>query len=143
MSVTLHTSLGDLKLELFCEQAPKTTKVSYSSYTLNPLSPSSSLPTLPSPTPLMSRCRCGVGQNFLALCASGVYDGTVFHRLMRGFMMQGGDPTGTGKGGSAYHGGRLDDEVVDALTHNARGILSMANKGPNTAGNTTPTHSVA
>ena len=58
----------------------------------------------------------------------------MFHRNIRGFIVQGGDPTGTGKGGAAYHGGRLEDEIVDALKHNARGIVSMANKGPNTAG---------
>ena len=73
-------------------------------------------------------------QNFLALCASGAYDGTSFHRNLKGFIIQGGDVSGTGRGGAAYHGGRLEDELVDALQHNARGVVSMANKGPNTAG---------
>ena len=57
-AVTLHTSLGDLKAEIFCEEVPRT------------------------------------AENFLALCASGYYDGTLFHRNIRGFMIQGGDPTG-------------------------------------------------
>jgi peptidyl-prolyl cis-trans isomerase-like 3 len=57
-SVTLHTSLGDIKLEVYCEEVPRTT------------------------------------ENFLALAASGYYNGTLFHRNIRGFMIQGGDPTG-------------------------------------------------
>jgi cyclophilin family peptidyl-prolyl cis-trans isomerase len=57
-AVTLHTSLGDLKVEVFCEEVPRT------------------------------------AENFLALCASGAYTGTLFHRNIRGFMIQGGDPTG-------------------------------------------------
>ena len=61
MSVSLHTDLGDLKLELYCQKCPKT---------------------------------C---ENFLALCASGRYDNTIFHRNIPGFMVQGGDPTNTGK----------------------------------------------
>ena len=135
MAVTLHTSLGDLKLELFCEQAPHTCKVTallYSSY--------SSLPTsvLLSCTLLLTSdvdsSACLLPQNFLALCAMGVYDGTLFHRNMKGFIVQGGDPTGTGKGGTAYNGGRLSDEIVDELTHSARGVVSMANRGPNTGG---------
>ena len=49
-------------------------------------------------------------QNFLALCASGAYDGTIFHRNMKGFMIQGGDPTGTGKGGESIWGAPFEDE---------------------------------
>ncbi|ERN19499.1 hypothetical protein AMTR_s00069p00204060 [Amborella trichopoda] len=73
-------------------------------------------------------------QNFLALCASGYYDGTIFHRNIKGFMIQGGDPTGTGKGGTSIWGGKFNDEIRDPLKHNARGVLSMANSGPNTNG---------
>lgn len=70
--------------------------------------------------------------NFLALAASGYYDGTQFHRNVRGFMVQGGDPTGTGKGGESIWGGKFADEIRAELTHSARGILSMANSGPGT-----------
>ncbi|XP_049848719.1 uncharacterized protein LOC126316668 isoform X3 [Schistocerca gregaria] len=72
--------------------------------------------------------------NFLALCASGYYDNTEFHRSIPGFMIQGGDPTGTGKGGKSIYGKPFNDEFNDSLTHSDRGMLSMANKGPNTNG---------
>lgn len=73
-------------------------------------------------------------QNFLALCASGYYDGCTFHRNIKQFIVQGGDPTGTGKNGVAAGGGFIDDEFAEALKHNQRGIVAMANKGPNTNG---------
>ncbi|EOX96178.1 hypothetical protein QUC31_005425 [Theobroma cacao] len=98
MSVTLHTNLGDIKCEIFCDEVAKT------------------------------------AENFLALCASGYYDGTIFHRNIKGFMIQGGDPTGTGKGGTSIWGKKFNDEIRESLKHNARGILSMANSGPNTNG---------
>jgi len=97
MSVTLHTSLGDLKFEICCDTAPRTSF------------------------------------NFLALCASGYYDSSVFHRNMKSFMIQGGDPTGTGKGGESIWGGTFGDEFHPENVHDRRGILSMANKGPVTA----------
>ena len=56
-------------------------------------------------------------ENFLALAASGYYNGTLFHRNMRGFMVQGGDPTGTGKGGESIWGGMIDDEFSSLLKH--------------------------
>ncbi len=99
MSVTLHTNLGDLKVEVACELVPK------------------------------------AAENFLALCASGYYDGTTFHRNIKGFMVQGGDPTGTGKGGRSIYDtpkGQFEDEIVRELKHNVRGIVSMANSGPDT-----------
>lgn len=72
-------------------------------------------------------------ENFLLHCASGYYKGTRFHRSIRNFMIQGGDPTGTGRGGeSAFEGGKpFKDEFVRHLSHSGRGILSMANSGPN------------
>ena len=73
-------------------------------------------------------------QNFLALCASGYYNGCKVHRNMKGFMAQTGDPTGTGKGGESIWGGKFADELVLGLKHNARGVVSMANNGPDTNG---------
>ncbi|CAE7217936.1 PPIL3 [Symbiodinium natans] len=73
-------------------------------------------------------------KNFLALAASGYYDNTNFHRNIKGFMIQGGDPTGTGKGGQSIYGGYFEDEFVSTLKHERRGILSMVNTGPNTNG---------
>ena len=72
--------------------------------------------------------------NFLALCASGRYNQTLFHRSIRGFMIQGGspDPSGKGKGGASIWGGNFEDEIRPTLRHNARGIVSMANKGSGT-----------
>ncbi|CAN6647998.1 peptidyl-prolyl cis-trans isomerase [Trichomonascus vanleenenianus] len=98
MSVTLHTDLGDIKIEVFCESVPKT------------------------------------AENFLAHCAKGTYDGTKIHRNIKGFMAQMGDPTGTGKGGESIWGGKFEDEIKPTLRHNKRGIVSMANSGPNTNG---------
>mmetsp|Transcript_39599 Transcript_39599/g.77536 ORF Transcript_39599/g.77536 Transcript_39599/m.77536 type:complete len:164 (-) Transcript_39599:14-505(-) len=98
MSVTLHTSHGDIKLEVFCDQVPKT------------------------------------AENFLALCACNYYDGVKFHRNMKGFMIQTGDPTSTGKGGESIYGKHFPDEIVESLKFSARGIVGMANKGPDTNG---------
>jgi len=70
--------------------------------------------------------------NFVFLAREGFYDGVIFHRVIRGFMIQGGDPTGTGTGGPGY---RFDDELDAARRHRyARGTLAMANAGPNTNG---------
>lgn len=98
MAVTLHTDYGDIKLELFCEQCPKS---------------------------------C---ENFLALCASDYYNGCVFHRNIKGFMLQTGDPTGTGKGGNSIWGDKFEDELTDTLKHNVSGVVSMANNGPDSNG---------
>uniref|UniRef100_UPI00358F956B RING-type E3 ubiquitin-protein ligase PPIL2 n=1 Tax=Myxine glutinosa TaxID=7769 RepID=UPI00358F956B len=93
--VRLHTTKGDLNLELHCDMVPKT---------------------------------C---ENFILLCQRGYYDGTIFHRSMRNFMIQGGDPTGTGTGGDSAWGHPFKDEFKPNLTHTGRGVLSMANSGPN------------
>ena len=74
-------------------------------------------------TPITSR-------NFLQLCIDGYYDDTIFHRLVPGFIVQGGDPTGTGEGGEAiYPGGLFEDEFHSRLKFNRRGLLGMANTG--------------
>ncbi|CAD6591336.1 MAG: Peptidyl-prolyl cis-trans isomerase cyp10, partial [Tremellales sp. Tagirdzhanova-0007] len=71
-------------------------------------------------------------QNFLALAASGYYDGTIFHRNIKAFMIQGGDPNGTGKGGQSIWDRPFADEVRQTLRFNTRGIVAMANGGPDT-----------
>ncbi|CAK9300896.1 unnamed protein product [Gordionus sp. m RMFG-2023] len=98
MSVTLHTDLGEIKIELFCDACPKT---------------------------------C---ENFLALCASDYYNNCIFHRNIKGFMVQTGDPLGTGKGGKSIWGKNFPDELNITLKHDSRGMISMANKGPDTNG---------
>ena len=110
-TATLHTNHGDITVELFEERAPNT-----------------------------------VG-NFIGLATGSkewtdpetgdtvtnepLYDDVLFHRVIDDFMIQGGDPTGTGRGGPGYE---FDDEFHDDLTHDKAGILSMANSGPNTNG---------
>src|SRR3954471_9926722 len=90
---TMRTNQGDIVLELFDEDAPKTV------------------------------------DNFKKLAGQGFYDGVIFHRVIRDFMIQGGDPTGTGTGGPGY---TFEDEINDHKI--ARGALAMANAGPNTNG---------
>ena len=70
-------------------------------------------------------------KNFIELTEKGFYNGVIFHRVIDGFMIQGGDPTGTGRGGPGY---RIKDEFGEGLVHDSEGILSMANAGPNTGG---------
>ena len=69
--------------------------------------------------------------NFVFLSREGYYDGIIFHRVIDNFMVQGGDPTGTGRGGPGY---KFGDEFVSSLKHDKQGILSMANAGPSTNG---------
>ena len=94
---TIHTNLGDLKVKLFDDLAPKTVK------------------------------------NFVELAEKGYYYGVIFHRIIRDFMIQGGDPTGTGMGGESIYGEKFEDEFSENV-FNIRGALSMANAGPNTNG---------
>ena len=71
--------------------------------------------------------------NFVSLVKKGYYNGIIFHRVIPNFMIQGGDPTGTGMGGESIWGGTFEDECVPELV-NIRGALSMANAGPGTNG---------
>ena len=72
-------------------------------------------------------------ENFVGLIEKGYYDGIIFHRVISDFMIQGGDPTGTGLGGESLWGDSFEDEFADEV-FNLRGALSMANAGPNTNG---------
>lgn len=93
----IHTNHGNIKIQLFSIQAPKTVK------------------------------------NFIELAQKGYYDGVIFHRVIPDFMIQGGDPTGTGMGGESIYGEKFADEFSPEL-FNLNGALSMANAGPNTNG---------
>ncbi|SFC21350.1 peptidyl-prolyl cis-trans isomerase B (cyclophilin B) [Alkalibacterium subtropicum] len=70
-------------------------------------------------------------ENFVGLAKKGYYDGVIFHRVIPNFMIQGGDPTGSGMGGESFFGGNFEDEFSPEL-FNLNGALSMANAGPNT-----------
>ncbi|PAK58543.1 peptidylprolyl isomerase [Lentilactobacillus kefiri] len=94
---TIKTNHGDIVVQLFPEQAPKTV------------------------------------ENFIALAEKGYYNGVIFHRVIPDFMIQGGDPTGTGMGGESSFGGNFADEFSPEL-FNINGALSMANAGPDTNG---------
>jgi peptidyl-prolyl cis-trans isomerase-like 3 len=73
-------------------------------------------------------------QNFIALCASGYYNDSLFHRLIPNFMIQTGAPTSQPKGGTSIWQEDFEEEIRPSLRHNARGTVSMANKGPGTNG---------
>ena len=94
---TIKTNMGEIKVKLFPEEAPKTV------------------------------------ENFTTHAKNGYYNGLIFHRVIKDFMIQGGDPTGTGMGGESIWGDSFEDEF-DVKLHNIKGALSMANAGPNTNG---------
>ena len=96
-TAVLKTNQGEIKIQLFPEQAPMTV------------------------------------ENFIRLAQKGYYDGTIFHRVISDFMIQGGDPEGDGTGGESIWGHPFEDELSREL-FNIRGALSMANSGPNTNG---------
>lgn len=73
-------------------------------------------------------------ENFVTLANKGYYDSLIFHRVIDGFMIQGGDPTGTGMGGESIFGAKFEDEVSDKVQFDRAGLLAMANAGPNTNG---------
>ena len=73
-------------------------------------------------------------ENFVGLANKGYYKGVIFHRVIDKFMIQGGDPTGTGRGGESFWGKKFNDEIVKELVFDKEGLLAMANAGPNTNG---------
>ena len=73
-------------------------------------------------------------ENFVGLVKKGYYDGLIFHRVIRNFMIQGGDPEGTGRGGESIWGSPFEDEFSASLVFDHKGILAMANSGPSTNG---------
>lgn len=73
-------------------------------------------------------------ENFIKLAQQNYYNGVIFHRVIKGFMIQGGDPTGTGRGGHSIWGNPFADEVKPQVTFSKKGILAMANAGPRTNG---------
>ena len=73
-------------------------------------------------------------ENFVGLANRGYYNGVIFHRVIDNFMIQGGDPTGTGRGGESIWGKKFDDEIDSTLVFDKEGILAMANAGKNTNG---------
>jgi peptidyl-prolyl cis-trans isomerase A (cyclophilin A) len=107
---TLHTNLGPIKVELFGNQAPKTVR---------------------NFVELAQGTRDYVDPRTRSAGSGPYYDGTIFHRVISGFMIQGGDPTGTGTGGPGY---KFGDEVTSELTFNRPYLLAMANAGPGTNG---------
>lgn len=107
---TLHTTLGDLVVDLYEDQAPNTV---------------ANFVGLAMGTKTWKDSKTG------ELRRAPFYDGVIFHRIIKNFMIQGGDPTGTGTGGPGY---RFADEFTPELRHTGPGILSMANAGPGTNG---------
>eukprot|EP00891_Asterochloris_glomerata_P009691 jgi/Astpho2/9691/Aster-03683 len=107
--VEIQFSLGSVVVELYTQHAPKVDGCFLTSV----------LPTC---------------ENFLQLAKRQYYNSTVVHRVIPDFMIQMGDPTGTGRGGESAWGGKFEDEITQALHHTGAGILSMANAGPNTNG---------
>jgi len=73
-------------------------------------------------------------ENFTTHIKNGYYNGLIFHRIIKDFMVQGGDPTGTGRGGESIWGGKFKDEFNSKAMFNKIGVLAMANAGPNTNG---------
>lgn len=107
---TLHTSVGDIEIQLFDERAPR---------------------TVANFVGLATGDKTWEDPDTGSEVSEPLYDDILFHRIIEGFMIQTGDPTGTGKGGPGY---TFDDEFHDELSHDKAGIVSMANRGPDTNG---------
>lgn len=109
-TATIHTNLGDINVNLFPDHAPKTVR---------------------NFTGLAEGTQEWTDPKVKAKSTAPLYNGTIFHRVIPGFMIQGGDPLGTGTGGPGY---RFDDEPHPELTFDKPYLLAMANAGPNTNG---------
>ncbi|MEF8778916.1 MAG: peptidylprolyl isomerase [Natronomonas sp.] len=120
-TVTLQTTHGDITVELFEGRAPKTVENFLGLARHDPAASTDPEPeTNTWEDPETDEIR-----------GDSLYEGVVFHRIIEDFMIQGGDPTGTGRGGPGY---QFEDEFHDDLSHDGPGILSMANSGPDTNG---------
>ena len=120
-TVTLETNHGDIEIELFDERAPRTVENFLNLAKHDPAADDEPAPdTTTWEDPETGEIR-----------GDSLYEGVTFHRIIEDFMIQGGDPTGTGRGGPGY---QFDDEFHDELRHDSAGILSMANSGPDTNG---------
>ena len=120
-TATLHTSKGDVEIELYDERAPRTVENFVGLATHDPAADAEPAPDTPTwEDPETGEVR-----------GDALYDGVPFHRVIEEFMIQTGDPTGTGRGGPGYE---FDDEFHEDLRHDDAGIVSMANSGPNTNG---------
>lgn len=120
-----HLSKGSITVELYNNHAPKVRKI------LATYSKSSCLSLLPIYTNSLSLKTCN---NFSTLAQRGYYNDVTFHRIIPNFMLQTGDPTGTGRGGASIYGEKFEDEIDPGLKHTGAGVLSMANSGKNTNG---------
>ncbi|MFT4882339.1 MAG: peptidyl-prolyl cis-trans isomerase A (cyclophilin A) [Natronomonas sp.] len=119
--VTLHTSAGDITVDLFDDRAPRTVENFLNLARHDPAADAEPAPdTVTWEDPETGEVR-----------GDSLYEGAEFHRIIEDFMIQGGDPTGTGRGGPGYE---FDDEFHDDLGHDGAGKLSMANSGPDTNG---------
>lgn len=116
-TLTSLSTLGDITIALFKDETPMVE-------TLAPV-------VFPAAYADNTRQTC---RNFATLAKRGEYNNVIFHRIIKGFMIQGGDPDGTGRGGKSIWGGKFKDEIVPSLKHDGKGVLSMANSGPNTNG---------
>jgi len=96
LTAVMKTNMGDITIQLFPKETPKTV------------------------------------ENFVGLSLQNYYDGVTFHRVIKNFMIQGGDPTGSGSGGNSYFGHDFEDEFRNDLQFDTPGMLAMANRGPNT-----------
>jgi len=120
-TVTLETNHGDVTIELFAERAPRTVENFLGLARHDPAADADPAPdTTTWEDPETGEVR-----------GDSLYEGAVFHRVIEDFMIQGGDPTGTGRGGPGY---QFDDEFHPELRHDGAGTLSMANSGPDTNG---------
>jgi len=121
VEATVHTSEGAFDVELYDERAPRTVENFLKLARHEPAADADPAPdTVTWEDPESGEIR-----------GDSLYAGATFHRVIEGFMIQGGDPTGTGRGGPGYE---FADEFHDDLTHDGPGVLSMANSGPDTNG---------